>query len=136
VFKKALLVLLVVMFFPIHALAGEDPIKSAESAAFTTVSSQATIMSWDDKVLRKGTSGWTCLPDRDTPGNDPWCVNDAWMNFLTAYKSKTKPSYNQVGLEERWSVDHVGRDSLLSSDGASGQRRQIVFHRTRHVPEE
>ena len=97
-FKKVLLVLLVMMFFPLHALAGEDPVKSAESAAFPTISSQATIMSWDDKVLRKGSNGWTCLPDRDTPGNDPWCVNDAWMNFLTAYKGKTKPSYDQVGV--------------------------------------
>ncbi len=78
--------------------ASDKVIQSAESAAFPALSSNATIMDWNDKVIRKGTNGWTCLPDRDTPGNDPWCVNEAWMNFLQAYKSKTKPSYDQVGV--------------------------------------
>lgn len=89
---------LFILMSPMAALAGEDPIKSAESAAFPSLASKATIMDWNDKVLRKGSNGWTCLPDRDTPGNDPWCVNDAWMNFLTAYKSKKNPSYTQVGV--------------------------------------
>ena len=52
-----------------------------------------------DWVLRKGTNGWTCLPDRpDTPGNDPWCVNEPWLNFLKAYVKKETPSYTQVGF--------------------------------------
>ncbi len=95
---KSIFILLAVLLFPIAGFAGDAQIKSAESAAFSALSSKATIMDWNDKVLRKGSNGWTCLPDRDTPGNDPWCVNDAWMNFLTAYKSKTKPSYTQVGV--------------------------------------
>ena len=95
---KSIVILLTVLLFPMTAFAGDAQIKSAESAAFSALSSKATIMDWNDKVLRKGSNGWTCLPDRDTPGNDPWCVNGAWMNFLKAYKSKTKPSYTQVGV--------------------------------------
>jgi len=89
---------LLILVLPWSAWAGGDKIKSAESAGIPTIASNATIMDWDDKVLRKGSNGWTCLPDRDTPGNDPWCINEAWMNFLDAYKSKKKPSYSQVGV--------------------------------------
>lgn len=77
----------------------EDLIKSATSAAPSSISEQATVMDWDFKVIRKGSNGWTCLPDRsNTPGNDPWCVNDAWLNFLEAYKNKTQPSYKEIGF--------------------------------------
>ena len=93
-----LISILTILFFPISGMAG-DPIKSAESAGPPDLATKATIMDWNDKVLRKGSNGWTCLPDRpDTPGNDPWCVNQSWMNFLKAYKSKTQPSYTTVGV--------------------------------------
>jgi hypothetical protein len=84
--------------FPLSAFAVENQIESAESAAFPALASKATIKDWSGKVLREGTNGWTCLPDRDTPGDDPWCVNDPWMNFLNALKNKEKPSYTQVGV--------------------------------------
>lgn len=91
--------LAVFIFTPLTALAGDSQIKSAESAGPKDLASQATIVDWNDEVLRKGSNGWTCLPDNtDTPGNDPWCVDASWLNFLNAYKSKTKPDYNQVGI--------------------------------------
>jgi hypothetical protein len=95
---KTISIFLLAWLLPVTVFAGDAQIKSAESAAFPALSSNATIMDWNDKVLRKRSNGWTCLPDRDTPGNDPWCVNDAWLNFLNAYKSKKKPSYTQVGV--------------------------------------
>jgi hypothetical protein len=95
---KIIYCLMFVLLLPAMVFAGDNVVKSAESAAFPALASKATIMDWNDKVIRKGSNGWTCLPDRDTPGNDPWCVNDAWMNFLKAYKTKTKPSYDQVGV--------------------------------------
>lgn len=79
--------------------ANDELIKSAQSAAPPSLADKATIMDWDKKVIRKGTNAWTCLPDRpDTPGNDPWCVNDPWLNFLDAYKNKKEPTYTQVGI--------------------------------------
>ncbi len=79
--------------------AADDPIKSAMSAAPASISAQATIMDWTFKVLRKGTNIWTCLPDRpDTPGIDPWCVNEPWLNFLKAYVKKEPPKYDQIGF--------------------------------------
>ena len=79
--------------------AQDDLIQSALSAAPASVSAHATIMDWEFKVLRKGTNGWTCLPDRqDTPGPDPWCVTEPWMNFLRAYVNKTAPTYSEIGF--------------------------------------
>ncbi len=91
------LILMVVM--PTTSEAQSDVIKSAMSAGPMSVSSDATIMNWNLEVVREGTNGWTCLPDRsDTPGNDPWCINDPWLNFLKAYVAKTAPTYTGVGI--------------------------------------
>ncbi len=90
----------VVLLLVIHTTArAQDAIQSAESAGPASISSQATVMSWDGTTLRPGTNGWTCLPDRaDTPGTDPWCVTDEWLNFLQAYVNKTEPSYGGIGF--------------------------------------
>ncbi|MCK5122190.1 MAG: hypothetical protein KAQ91_09410 [Methylococcales bacterium] len=83
---------------PITALA-EDPIKNAMSAAPSSISAKAAVLDWDFKVIREGSNGWTCLPDRaNTPGNDPWCITDSWLNFLRAYVNKTKPTYQDIGF--------------------------------------
>ena len=77
----------------------DDPIQSARSAAPASISADATIMDWDLNVVQEGSNEWTCLPDRPTtPGNDPWCVTDAWLNFLEAYVGQTEPSYTELGF--------------------------------------
>jgi len=74
----------------------EEKIKRAMMAGPASISAQATIMDWDMSVLRKGTNGWTCLPDRE--GNDPWCVNEPWLGFLNAYVKKESPTITQTGI--------------------------------------
>ena len=81
------------------AVAGSDEIKSAMSAGPETLSGKATIMDWQGKVIREGTNGWTCLPDNPgTEGTDPWCINDAWSDFLEALVARKDPSYTTVGV--------------------------------------
>ena len=77
----------------------DDPIQSAMSAAPSSISANATVMDWDLNVAQEGSNDWTCLPDRPTtPGNDPWCVTDAWLNFLQAYVNQTEPTYSEIGF--------------------------------------
>ena len=77
----------------------EDPISSAMSAAPASISGEARVLDWSMNELRAGTNQWTCLPDRpDTPGNDPWCVTEAWLNFLSAYVNHEEPSYTEIGF--------------------------------------
>jgi hypothetical protein len=71
----------------------------AENAAPSSLSKNATIMDGNGKVLRQGTNGWTCMPDNpNTPGKDPMCMNEPWLNFKDALKNKTKPTHRQVGI--------------------------------------
>ena len=96
--RKTLIVLTAGVFITGSAMA-QDAIESAMSAGPSSISGEATIQAWDGTVLREGTNTWTCLPDRaDTPGEDPWCVTEAWLNFLNAYVNKTEPSYENIGF--------------------------------------
>ncbi|HSG05000.1 MAG TPA: hypothetical protein VLB09_01250 [Nitrospiria bacterium] len=96
---KLILGVFITLALPLAALADQAQIKSAESAGPASVSKNATIKDWNMKVIRKGTNEWTCLPDNaDTPGPDPWCVNEPWLNFLDALMNKKDPSYKGVGV--------------------------------------
>ncbi len=115
-FRRSIhLALIVLVAAPAWAMAQEakyaspeakTQIESAMSAAPTSISAEAAIVDWnmhflkrDYNQLRDGTNEWTCLPDRpNTPGNDPWCITEAWMNFLHAYMNQTEPTYSEIGF--------------------------------------
>ncbi|MBS0183009.1 MAG: hypothetical protein JSS39_11460 [Nitrospira sp.] len=71
----------------------------AERAAPSSLSKHATIMSRDGQVVRKGSNGWTCLPDNPaTAGTDSICMNEPWLTFMDAMKQKKDPVMTQVGI--------------------------------------
>lgn len=83
----------------------EAKIRSAMSAAPPSIADQATIMDWPAEqggemaVLREGSSAWTCLPDMpDTPGNDPMCLDQPWLNWADAWMNKKEPNVTQMGF--------------------------------------
>ncbi len=82
----------------------EWKVQDAMSAAPASVSNDATVMDWpgaDGKLaeLKKGTNGWTCLPDSpQTPKNDPICVNGPALEWFQAYMGKKTPTNTQPGL--------------------------------------
>lgn len=83
----------------VNAQDKEALIASAVSAAPASVSHDATVMDWQQNVLREGTNGWTCLPDvPDTPGTDPMCLDKPWLNWAHAWMTKAKPTYNEIGF--------------------------------------
>jgi hypothetical protein len=80
-----------------------DPVASAESAAPASISSKATIVSFDAKgamtVMRKGTNGWTCMPDApDTPGPDPMCYDANAGKWAEAWIAHKPPPTGAVGV--------------------------------------
>jgi hypothetical protein len=83
--------------------AGKDLIASAESAAPASISGKASIVQFDAKgamtVLRKGTNGWTCMPDApDTPGPDPMCFDANAGKWAEAWVGHKAPPANAVGV--------------------------------------
>jgi hypothetical protein len=90
-----------------------DKIKSALAAAPAAISKDATVMDMPSmKVLKKGTNGWTCIPDGPSPGVDPMCLDkngmawaDAWMNHKDPPKDKMAIAYMLVGGSDASNTD-------------------------------
>jgi hypothetical protein len=85
------------------AMTDEQKIASALTAAPANVGKAATIvdMGADGKMrtLRKGTNGFTCMPDNpSTPGPDPMCMDANAMEWLHALLKKAPPPAGKVGF--------------------------------------
>lgn len=77
-------------------------IASAMSAAPISISKDATVVAMDAKgamrTLRKGTNGWTCMPDvPSSPGDDPMCADPNAWEWSAAWMAHKPPS-NKVGF--------------------------------------
>jgi hypothetical protein len=80
-----------------------DLITSAMKAAPAKVSSAATIVAMGDdgkmRTIRKGTNGWTCMPDNPTtPGPDPMCMDPNAMAWAEAWMGHQAPPAGKVGF--------------------------------------
>jgi hypothetical protein len=80
-----------------------DLIKSAMSAAPAAIGKNATIVAMEAdgkmRTIRKGTSGFTCMPDNPaTPGPDPMCMDAAAMEWVHAWVAHKPPPAGKVGL--------------------------------------
>ncbi len=80
-----------------------DPVASAESAAPAAIAHNASIvtMGADGAMteVRKGTNGWTCLPDApDTPGPDPMCFDANASKWVDAWVHHKPPPAGAAGV--------------------------------------
>ncbi|MEO6247546.1 MAG: hypothetical protein ABIO85_03050 [Sphingomicrobium sp.] len=74
-------------------------IADALGAAPAAVARGASVMSGDGKVLRKGSNGWTCMPDNPaTPGRDPMCLDKAGLGWAMAWMGHKAPPTGAVGM--------------------------------------
>ena len=64
----------------------EEMIASAESAAPSVVTANATIKAPDGTVLRAGSNGYTCYPQQEIIG--PMCNEAVWDNLIGAMLSE------------------------------------------------
>lgn len=80
-----------------------EMIKSAMSAAPASVGKNATIVAMEAdgkmRTLRKGTNGFTCMPDNPaTPGPDPMCMDANAMEWVHAWMAHKTPVAGKIGL--------------------------------------
>jgi hypothetical protein len=83
--------------------ASNDPVASAESAAPSSIAHNASIVTADAKgamtVVRKGSNGWTCMPDAPTtPGPDPMCFDANAGKWVDAWVHHQPPPAGTVGV--------------------------------------
>ena len=84
----------------------EWKIKNASSAAPRVIAEKATVMDWPidreishGRILRKGSNGWTCMPDLPgKPAHDPMCADETMMKWLTATFAGRSPDIDRVGI--------------------------------------
>lgn len=106
----------------------EEWIKLAESAAPSSIAKDATVMIPGEggKLVeaRKGTNGFTCLPDiGDTPALDPICLDEAANQWATSLmNNEPKPSNTVPGISymakggQHWEKD--GKILMKEESGA------------------
>jgi len=78
-------------------------IASAMRAAPATVAKSATIVAMEAgggmRTLRKGTNGFTCMPDNPTtPGPDPMCMDANALQWANAWMGHKDPPAGKVGF--------------------------------------
>ena len=97
---------------PAHAQSKDYLIKDALSAAPEAVAMNATVVDGAGNVLRKGSNGYTCLPDDpEMPGTSPMCLDAGWLAWADAWMNK-KP----VAAPDRISFSYMLRgDSPVSN---------------------
>jgi hypothetical protein len=84
-------------------MSDKDIIASAMSAAPAKVAQNATVVAMDAKgamrTLRKGSNGFTCMPDDpQTPGPDPMCLDKNAMDFIHAMMAHKPPPTGKTGF--------------------------------------
>jgi hypothetical protein len=89
--------LLLISAIPLLAIAGEDRVAHAQSAAPGFISADATIIV-DGEVMKEGTNGWTCMPDVMPGDNAPMCVDAVWMEMLGALGNKADYTPSAIGI--------------------------------------
>jgi hypothetical protein len=85
------------------AAAPSNAIANAETAAPSAIARHASVVTIDAKgkmtMLRKGSNGWTCMPDApDTPGPDPMCFDASAGKWVDAWVHHKRPPSGTVGL--------------------------------------
>jgi len=76
------------------AAPSSDPVRSAHQASIVTADAEGAMT-----TLRKGSNGWTCMPDSPaTPGPDPMCFDSNAAKWVEAWVGHKPPSADAVGL--------------------------------------
>jgi len=87
-----------------HPVTDAEKIADALSAGPEFITKNATILDWPDaggdyRVLRKGTSEWSCLPAvPGYPHDEPGCFDKVFMEFMKDGLAGRTPHINAVGI--------------------------------------
>jgi hypothetical protein len=95
----------------------DEKIARAVSAAPSAISSKATVMDSNGTVLRKGSNGWTCMPDTMPGDKAPMCNDALWAKLMMA-----------VGKKAPFKADGIGISYMLQGDVGAGVSNSDPYH--------
>ncbi|MCZ6477409.1 MAG: hypothetical protein O6851_03745 [Gemmatimonadetes bacterium] len=73
-------------------------IEDALSAITAELAMGATVVDWEQNVLKEGDNGWTCFP---TPANfekAPMCFDEPWLAWADGWMNQEPVSIDRVGI--------------------------------------
>ena len=102
---SALALLLLFMAAPLlsQEAAYESPdaealIHDALSATTPEMAKGATVVDWEENVLKEGDNGWTCFPTPPQFEKAPMCLDEPWLAWAGAWMSKQPVNIDRVGI--------------------------------------
>lgn len=113
--------ILLLSLFSVHlvvnAESSETKIQRAMAAAPSSISQHATIIDSDGTMLKKGSNGWTCMPDTMPGDKAPMCNDAVWMKMMKAVVNKADFTATSIGISY-----------MLKGDIGSGVSNSTPYH--------
>ncbi len=121
---SALALLLLFMAAPLLAqeAAYESPdaealIHDALSAATPEMAKGATVVDWEENVLKEGDNGWTCFPTPPPFDKAPMCLDEPWLAWADAWMNKQPVNIDGVGIAYMLAGDSGASNSDPYAEG-------------------
>jgi hypothetical protein len=73
-------------------------IKDALSATTAEMAKGATVVDWENNVLKEGDNGWTCFPTPPQFETAPMCFDEPWLAWADGWMNKKEVNITRVGL--------------------------------------
>jgi hypothetical protein len=73
-------------------------IMDALSATTPAMAMDATVVDWENNVLKEGSNGWVCFPTPEKFEKAPMCLDETWLSWAQAWMTKGDVNIDQVGL--------------------------------------
>jgi hypothetical protein len=151
--KSAPILLAVLMFLSVPCASAQNTTHDASANQFPTsdaekiadalragpsfITKDATILDWpstqggDYRVLRKGTSEWTCLPAfPGYPHDEPGCFDAAFMSWVRQSLAGQEPHIDRIGVAYMyvgaWVPNVAGKANSPNSEFHVGPHIMIV----------
>ncbi len=101
-------------------------IAEALSAAPATVAVNATVMDWEQNVLREGSGDWVCFPSPPSISNAPMCLDGAWSAWAQAWMNREEVSIDDVGIAYMLQGDDGSSNIDPYAEGPTSDNQWVV----------
>ena len=95
----------------------KEMIKDALSAATPAMGMDATVVDWENNVLKEGDNGWTCFPTPEQFDNAPMCLDETWLVWAHAWMTKGDLNIDKVGIAYMLAGDSGASNSDPYAEG-------------------
>jgi hypothetical protein len=92
-------------------------IHDALSAATPEIAKGATVVDWEQNVLKEGDNGWTCFPTPAQFEKAPMCFDEPWLAWAGAWMNKQPVNIDRVGIAYMLAGDSGASNSDPYAEG-------------------